>query len=129
MPFPLLYVKLGAVLLAIIALAGLYFWISSAFEERDKLRVTSSVQAMQVQQYQQMIAQNIKLNEDINNAISKIRLTSNNYIKAIDTGRPPVVSDGDVVQLVPGGMLQAMPSMPTFSNASTNSIKSVSEAD
>jgi type II secretory pathway pseudopilin PulG len=128
LPFPLIYLKISLVVIALIAIVGLYWWISGTFAERDRLKISEAVKTVQIQQYQEAMAANIKLNEDINNAISKIRVTSNNYIRSVDTGKAPDVPDGTRIQLVAGG-LPSSSGMPTFANYSTNGGGSVPEAD
>jgi hypothetical protein len=125
----LLYIKIGLVALLIIVILGSYWWLQGVIKERDSLRIADAMKTSQIAQYQQAMAQTIKLQENINEAISKIRVTSNNYIKTIDNGKAPDVPDGTRIQLVSGGMLEQTNSVPTFTNTSTNSISSIHQTD
>jgi hypothetical protein len=124
---PFFYFKIGVAGVAIIAAIWFYFWISNAFEERDKLRISDATKSVQIKQYQDAEVQNAKIRDDINAAISKIRVTSNTYVKAVDGQKPPVVPDGTVMQLVPGGMLPDVPSLSAFTNSTTNSTRTITE--
>jgi hypothetical protein len=128
MPFPLPYLKLAGIAVILFALGFAYWKISSAFDERNELRISDAAKTAQVKQYQEAEVQNAKIRDDINAAISKIRVTSNNYIKAVDGQKPPVIPDGTIVQLVPGGMLENVPRLSAYTNYSGNSPTPDTEA-
>ena len=121
---PMLYLKAGLCLVAVLLVAGAYWKISSAFAERDELRESVKVAQAQVQMYQESMARDAKTREDINDAISKIKVTSNIQVKQIDTAPQDPVDDGAVVQLVPSGVPQ-VPGVSTFTNVSTGSGSAV----
>lgn len=125
---PALYLKLAGLAVVLIAIGSAYWWISSAFDERDKLRISYAEKVTQVQQYQESIARDIKFREGVNDAISKIRVTSNVKVNQIDSQPPPNLPDGTVVQLVSGGLPQ-MSGMPTFTNVTASSRSTVTQAD
>lgn len=114
---PMLYLKIAGAA-AVVCFVGYIYY---ALNDRASLQAQTKAQQAQIQQYQESMARDVQIREGINDAISKIKITSNNYIKQVDSGKPLNVPDGTVIELVPGGMLVEQPSMPTYANVSSNS--------
>lgn len=116
----LLYIKLGAAVVVLLILAGCYWWISSAFSERDRLRISDAEKTAQVRMYSESMARDAALREGINNAIKNIKVSSEVFINEVDAGKTPHVSDGTQLVLIPGGVPKTVPGMPTFTIISTS---------
>lgn len=124
----LLYLKISAAVLIVAMIGGLNWWIRSAFEERDKLRISDATKTALVDQYQKSMARDSQVREGINEAISKIRVTSNVNVQRIESDPPPTAPDGTPIELFAGGM-PTRHSLSTFSNATSNSGTSIPPAN
>lgn len=115
-------------LIKVVVVASLIFtgvWIKGVFAERDALRISEKAA---VQTSQDIIAareKEIKLQEAITNALKSIRVTSNNYIQAVEESPAPA---GPVVTLVTGGLPEATPRLPVFANRSSGGTGAAAEA-
>jgi hypothetical protein len=125
----LLYFKIGGILVGVIAIAGVLWWVTSAFNERGRLRTDVAIKASQIEGYQAAMARELKLREDINEAISNIQITTNNTIKNIDGAKAPTAANGTAIQLVPSGVLPKVSPVSTFANITTNSNSTVTQAN
>jgi hypothetical protein len=116
-PLPLPWFKIGAVVALLVVIGLLYWWISSAFDERDRLKALSDNQETQIQGYQQAMARDAQVRETINDAIGKIKATNNTIIQQIFNDPPPTAGDGDVIRLFGGGVptKNGMPTMINYS--------------
>lgn len=118
----LLYLKIaGAVV--VLALIGYTYYV---FSDRTALQAHVASQAVQITMYQESLVRDAKVRGEINEAISKVRITSNNYIKAVDNGKPINVPDGTVVQLIASGLPVQQTGLSTFS--SNTSVRGTSIA-
>ena len=123
----LLYLKIFVVAIVIAGILGMLWWINSAINERNALRISDATKTAQIKGYSEAMARDAQVREGINNAIKNIKITSNNYVTAVDNQPWVPVPDGTVVQLVNGGVSK-VPSVSTFTNGSTNSRSTIIEA-
>ncbi len=125
----LLYIKLAAAALAIAAIVGSGLYVRHVFSDRDRLQAENGslankleVQKAATEAITAQFNQYIQLNRDIADAIKKVKVTSATYIDSIEASAPPVVPDGGLVVLVPGGLPKdgtALSGLPGFPNRST----------
>ena len=114
-----LYIKICAVLIAIVILFISGIWIRGVFAERDALKTSKKLADETVKMYADAWNRNAQLQENITNAIQKIRVESNTYIDRIETSAPPVAAAGDSIIFIAPGMPKAVPGLPVIPNNTT----------
>lgn len=134
----LLYIKLAVAALAVAAIVGAGLYVRHVFNDRGRLQAENGSLEAKVKSEQEKTAleragkelvtsqfnQYIQLNRDIADAIKKVKVTSATYIDSIEASAPPVVPDGGLVVLVPGGLpktdpLPGVSGLSGFPNRST----------
>lgn len=106
-------IAIGLIILVLV-LAGLY--IKSVFKDRDNLKEQLEIVKLDLE----AVKKQVKLNEDIANAIRKIKIQSNNYVSVVETTPSPAA--GSVFVAVPNGMFnpKVLLSSITFRNKSSS---------
>lgn len=117
-----LYIKIALIVAAIVGLFAAGVRVKSVFAERDALRVSEKAAVQTVKDMTEARDRELKLQEGITNAIKKIRVVSNNYIQSVEDGPTPVIPDGGRINLVAGGVPEALPSAPVMAAYSTSRI-------
>ena len=106
-------IVIGLIILVLV-LAGLY--IRHVFQDRNDLQEQVKV----LRQDLEAVKKQVTLNEDIANAIRKIKIQSNNYVSVVETTPSPAVGSSFVA--VPSGVFNptTMLSAITFRNKSSS---------
>ena len=130
----LLYIKIGAIILALGALIGTGLYIKHVFNDRQRLQnengALSTKIATEQEKYQNLMKQTqqiMEMNTKIIEAVKRVKINSSVYIDKVEATRlSPPVTGGSV--LVPAGLPKALPGntgLPIFGNNS--SIRSIAE--
>jgi len=117
----LLYIKIGAIALVVIFL----FWLGwHEMSIRSDLKTRTAELALQkatAEQTAKQFNEYIVLQKGIADAISSVKIKSNNYIQGIEVSPPPAADDGDVVVLLRGGALSGVSGFKNNSASRTGS--------
>ena len=93
-----------AISLAVVLLIVAVMYIKSVFTERNKLQLENAVLVARLKDAAAMQ----EMQNNIADAISKIRIRSNINVSRIETKPKPVFVNSDPLVLIPGGVLQAV---------------------
>ena len=107
-------IAIGLIILVLVT-AG--FYIKSVFKERENLQLTVTA----LQKDLDAVKKQITLNEDIANAIRKIKVQSNNYVSVVETSTSPPVDS--VSTFIHAGVFHPMSTVRQAvftNNSSTN---------
>ena len=107
-----------AIIAIILVLVTAGFYIKSVFQERDKLETEIAV----LKEEMTAVKKQITLNEDIANAIRKIKIQSNNYVRVVETTPSP--ASGSVSVVIPSGVFHPMSTV-----SKTNAFRNISSSD
>lgn len=113
-------IKIGLIVLAVVALFGTGLWVRGVFAERAALRLSEAQAKETAKMYADAWNRNELLQKGIADAVKNIRVQSNNYITSVESDPPPAVPDGGTVVLVAAGVPEAVPSLPGFKNHSSS---------
>jgi len=106
-------IAIGTIVLVLV-IAGLY--IKHVFNERTTLET----EIVAIKKDLESVKAQVTLNKDIADAIQKIKIQSNNYVRVIETTPSPVVGSSSTV--IPSGLfLPTLPTPDTFRNISSSS--------
>lgn len=102
------------IIIIVLVIAGLY--IKHVFNDRAKLET----EIVDVKKDLESIKAQVTLNKDIADAIQKIKIQSNNYVRVIETTPSPTVGSASTV--IPSGLfLPTVLTSNTFRNTSSSS--------
>ena len=100
-------IKIVAGLTIVAALIGSGIWFRGVVAERDELKKSKALSDATVTMYADAWNRNAQLQENITNAIQKIRVESNTYIDRIEAAAPPVVPAGGSIAFIAPGVPRA----------------------
>jgi len=109
-----------AVIVLILLLAGLY--INSVFKEREQLEI----KVAHLQEEFVRVQKQMTLNEDIANAIKKIRIQSNNYISTVENSPRP--ANDKPILFISAGLPTTFSVYSSNTNGSTYSSNATGDA-
>src|SRR6266571_2575377 len=89
-----LWIKIAAVVLAVVGLFCSGLWLRGVIAERDALRVSESLQKETVKMYADAWHRNEQFQKGVADAVKNIHVVSNNYIQSVEDAPPPAVPDG-----------------------------------
>ncbi len=112
-------IKIGLIVLSVVALFGAGVWVRGVFAERTALRLSETQAKETVKMYADAWNRNEQLQKGIADAVKNIRVQSNNYITTVESDPPPAVPDGGTIVLVSAGVPEAVPGLPGFKNHSS----------
>ncbi len=107
-------------IVATLLLAGLY--IKHVFNDRESLRQDIATLKMDLVRVEKQVV----LNKEIADAISKIRIQSNNYVRVVETTPTPATNSSFVA--VPSGVFSPTVYSAYSSNRATSSIKGIKDS-
>lgn len=108
-------IKIAVALVVVIILIGTGIWFRGVISERDELKKSKALSDATVKMYADAWNRNAQLQENITNAIQKIRVESNTYIDRIEAATPPVVPAGGSIAFIAPGVPVSTPSgLPGF---------------
>lgn len=107
-----------AIIAIILVLVTAGFYIKSVFQERNELETEIAV----LKEEMAAVKKQITLNEDIANAIRKIKIQSNNYVRVVETTPSP--ASGSVSVVIPSGVFNPMSTM-----SKTNAFRNISSSN
>lgn len=108
-------IKIAVALVAVIALIGTGIWFRGVISERDELKKSKALSDATVKMYADAWNRNAQLQENITNAIQKIRVESTTYIDRIEAAAPPVVpAGGSIAFIAPGVPTATLPGLSGF---------------
>lgn len=125
----LLYIKIGAIIVALCGPIGVGLYVRHVFNDRSRLQAENGTLATKLSieqaKYLSLMTQTnqiLEMNQKIIEAVKRVKINSNIYIDKVEAAKLSAPVAGGTV-LVPGGMPKALPGnagLPIFESYSAN---------
>ena len=107
--------------LAIIAIAASIFYVKHVFSQNEERRLALIQKDAQIESLKAGFEAYLKLNQEITDAVKKIKITSNNYVTTVENSPPPADGTRFVFMSASSVRTQTYLAPGRFSNNSSGS--------
>lgn len=121
-------IKLAIAAGAAILLISTGIWFRGVLAERDELKKSKALAEATVKMYAEAWNRNAQLQENITNAIQKIRVESNTYIDRIEAAAAPVVPAGGSIAFIAPGLPKPLSGLSGFTGYTSGRVGTAAPA-